>query len=172
MRGLLLAAIAAAALSAGAVHAAAKPVAEGGVTPEEVRGFLQDAGYKAVVKTEKDGHHHVSSAADGLNFDVYLYDCKGDRCAAIQYYLGFDKGKDTPNLEKVNGYNRDKRFMRAYLARRAASPSSSTSASRPAAPGKPCRTTSTPSSAPCRTSRSWSTGSSFCSRIVLSDANC
>jgi hypothetical protein len=115
MKGWLLGALCAAAMVAGAGHAAAKPVPEGGVTPDEIKGWLQDAGYKAVVKTEKDGHHHVTSAADGLNFDVYLYDCKGERCAAIQFYVGFDKGKDTPSLEKVNGYNRDKRFMRAYL---------------------------------------------------------
>lgn len=115
MRKGILAALTAAAVMAGAHGAAAKPVPEGGVTVEEFRQWLEGNGYKAQIEVEKDGAKHVNSASDGLKFSVYFYDCKKDRCASIEYYVGFDKSDDTPSLEKINTWNREKRFLKAYL---------------------------------------------------------
>jgi hypothetical protein len=115
MRTGFLAALAAVAVMAGAQGAVAKPVPEDGVTVEEFRQWLEQNGYKAQVEVEKDGSKHINSASDGLKFSIYFYDCKKDRCASIEYYLGFDKSENTPSLERINTWNREKRFLKAYL---------------------------------------------------------
>ncbi|MBL8774056.1 MAG: YbjN domain-containing protein [Phenylobacterium sp.] len=114
MRIWLLAACVAWACGAAAT-ATGKPLPEGGLTAVEYARWLEDNGYKADIQKDKDGDAHVDSGADGLRFSVYFYDCRKDRCAALQYYVGFDKGPDTPNLEKVNAFNREKRYIKAYL---------------------------------------------------------
>jgi hypothetical protein len=100
-----------------AAPAWSKPIPEGGVTVQEVRTWLIDNGYKAQVETASDGDQHILSGADGLRFSIFFYDCSKGRCAGVQFYLGFDKGPNTPGIEEVNAWNRDKRFLKAYLDR-------------------------------------------------------
>ena len=82
------AAVLALALSAGA--ASARDIPPGGLTLAEVAGWLQQSGYKVESKTTAAGVKYLDSAAEGVNFDIYLYDCKDDRCASMQFAAGFD----------------------------------------------------------------------------------
>lgn len=112
-----LKALAAAVVASGlwASGAVAGPIADGGLTAKEVARWLQDQGYKAELKVGESGKPYVRSAAEGVSFSIYLYDCKaGDRCASLQFSASFDLDKPM-DLKVVNAWNRDKRFLKAYL---------------------------------------------------------
>ncbi|WP_409613853.1 YbjN domain-containing protein [Phenylobacterium sp.] len=102
------------ALTAGpAAHAQLLP--DGGVTAAEVTQALQSRGYKAEVSATSDGEPVILSGADGSNFRVFFYTCRETpRCASIQFAAAFDLDKGM-TLEQINGWNRGKRFGRAYL---------------------------------------------------------
>jgi hypothetical protein len=120
--GRALAALAAAALSlfifAGPVAARALP--PGGMTASELASWLVGAGYPAQVKPDPTtpGDQIVSTATDGIDVDIYLYDCSGDgdarRCTSMQYAAGWP-ASGSYNMERVNGWNRSNRYIKAYL---------------------------------------------------------
>ncbi|KSB90829.1 hypothetical protein AS593_16970 [Caulobacter vibrioides] len=110
---LLLAA--AMALAPAAALAASKPIHADGMTGPEVVKWLQDAGYKAELLTDKTGDPHIKSAANGVNFDIYFYDCTAKpRCKAVQFSAGFDL-KTPLSAGKINEWNRDNRYLKAYI---------------------------------------------------------
>ena len=102
----------AAGLIAGAAQAA--PLPAGGMTVKEVQTWLLDNGYKAEAVKESDGDGYVRSAADGVNFQVHVYDCVKARCASIQMVAGFDVEQKL-SAEKVNAWNGAKRFVTSYI---------------------------------------------------------
>ncbi|MBC6982741.1 YbjN domain-containing protein [Caulobacter sp. 17J80-11] len=108
-------AIATAALVAAAGGgAAAKDIPGGGLTVEEVAEWLGAQGYKADLE-KVEGETHVASAADGVNFDIYMYDCKDQgRCSALQFSAGFDL-TDGTDLDTVNSWNKANRYVKAHL---------------------------------------------------------
>lgn len=112
MRKMARAAALALTLVSGA--AMAKDIPAGGFTVADVVSWLQDQGYKARVVTDKEGKQHVVSAAGGVDFGVYLYDCKGDRCGSIQFAAGWAThgGFDTA---RMNDWNRHNRWARGYF---------------------------------------------------------
>ena len=86
-----------------------------GLSADDVAKWLQDAGYKATVKTNTDGSKSVNSATDGTNFSVDMYDCHDKAtCTAIQFSVGFDT-KGAWTAAKMNDYNSTKRWVRAYV---------------------------------------------------------
>ena len=98
-----------------AAPAIARDLPAGGLTVTEVTKWLQDAGYRADVQTSRDGSKSIQSATDGTNFYVDFYDCKNkDKCASIQFSLGFDT-KGNFNATKMNQWNSDNRWVRAYI---------------------------------------------------------
>jgi hypothetical protein len=103
------------AFSAGA--ASARDIPSGGLTVDEVSAWLRDTGYKAEIKTSKTGEKYISSAAEGVSFEIYMYDCKSDRCASMQLAAGFDLAD--PGLKggaaKINEWNQSKRYIKAYI---------------------------------------------------------
>jgi len=58
----------------------------------------------------------VRSSVDGTPFAIYLYDCRKDRCASLQYAASFSNG-DGLTLARLNAWNRQSRYIRAYLDR-------------------------------------------------------
>ena len=58
----------------------------------------------------------VRSTIDGTPFAIYLYDCKKDRCASLQYEASFANAEGL-SLTKLNNWNRQSRYVRAYLDR-------------------------------------------------------
>ncbi len=97
----------------GVAHAT--PLADGGVTAQEVAASLQAKGYKAEIGKDQGGDPKIHSGAQGVSFDIYFYGCnKGPRCSSLQFTVGFhvDGGM---KLADINSWNRNNRFGRAYL---------------------------------------------------------
>jgi hypothetical protein len=116
IRSLALASVLAGLIGLGAAQgAAAAPLTDGGVTAQEVAAVLQAKGYRAEIGKDNDGDPKVHSGAQGVGFDIYFYGChKGPRCSSIQFTAGFHvEGGMT--LERINQWNRNNRFGRAYL---------------------------------------------------------
>ena len=115
MRIVRLAAAAAIGLVLGGGAANARPLPEGGVTAQEVVEALQAKGYRAQLTKDSAGDPMIESGLDGSTFRVLFYSCRaGGRCASIQFAWALDmpNGMD---LRKINLWNREKRFGRAYL---------------------------------------------------------
>jgi hypothetical protein len=102
----------AAAMCAGVAHA--RPLPEGGVTAQEVAEALQAKGYRAQLTKDSAGDPMIESGLDGSTFRVMFYTCKTGRCASIQFVWALDMD-DGMELRKINQWNREKRFGRAYL---------------------------------------------------------
>lgn len=105
-------AVAAFMLTAGA--AAAKDLPEGGLTAQEVASWLQKNGYRGDISTTSEGRPKVASATQGINFFIHFFDCKGDRCASIQFSAGFTTD-GAYTLEKANQWNNEKRWITATM---------------------------------------------------------
>lgn len=85
--------------------------------PNSIVHYLQNGGYKAKLEADDDGDPVIRTGVDGIDFNVYFYGCKkNQKCSEIQFSAGFDypDGKG-PNLEKMNSWNREWRFSRAFL---------------------------------------------------------
>ena len=95
--------------------ALAKDLPAGGMTLEDVQSWLQDEGYKAQFYPLKDGGRAIASSSDGHTWKIYMYDCNKDgRCGSLQFSMGLDTS-GAFNAEKVNDWNRDNRWARAYI---------------------------------------------------------
>jgi len=58
----------------------------------------------------------LASSADGIKFYVYLFDCNNDRCGSIQFATGpHTSATGKLELERVNEWNKTKRWARAYF---------------------------------------------------------
>lgn len=101
---------AAMALMVGAGPVLAKPLPNGGVTREEVAEWLKKKGYKADIEPNDDGEMMISSTIGGVNYDLYFYGCKDQRCASIEYLAGWTPIDDV-SLEDVNAWNAKKRYV-------------------------------------------------------------
>jgi len=103
-----------------AAPAAARDLPAGGMTATELAGWLRSDGYTAQVKPDPTtpGDQIVSTRTDGIDVDIYLYDCSGEgdarRCTSMQYAAGW-AASSKYNLERVNSWNRGNRYIKAYL---------------------------------------------------------
>lgn len=109
-KSVVYAAMAAALLAA--VPAFARPVPEAGITYEEMAEVLSKAGLPATIDKDSNGARIVKSSVNGVNFDVYFYQCNQGRCGDIQFAAGWSNAKVAP--ARVNEWNRTKRFLRVY----------------------------------------------------------
>lgn len=112
MKRMLLAAAAALVLGVGAAQA--RPIPDEGLTVEEVLAFMKSAGFEAKIAKTDQGEPYVTTAKDGVNFDLDLYDCKDSRCRAVQFVASFDL-KEPLSAAKANEWNLKKRYVRVYL---------------------------------------------------------
>lgn len=113
MKRALFASAAVLALTLVSSAAIAKDLPANGMTIKEMAAWLQSAGYKAEIQTI-DGRKIILSGAEGSDFRIYPEDCKGERCSSLQFAVGFDtKGALTVN--KINEWNRQNRWVRAYI---------------------------------------------------------
>ncbi|MBX9796238.1 YbjN domain-containing protein [Sphingomonas sp.] len=84
--------------------------------PESIAAALRDRGFKAKLTTDKEGDPLIESAASGYSFAVLFLGCENHKaCSSVQFYAGFTR-KGLPQ-EKINEWNRTKRFGRAYIDR-------------------------------------------------------
>jgi hypothetical protein len=114
MRTAKLAGIAVLAIGLCAGPAGAKNLPANGMTIGDIAAWLQGEGYKAQIQTANDGTKNIYSSSNGQNFHIYQYDCKNGRCGSLQFSVGFDT-KGAFNPEKMNEWNRDNRWARAYI---------------------------------------------------------
>lgn len=122
LKGRVLLACAAATLAivGSAAPAAARDLPDGGLTATEIAGWLTHKSFPSQVKPDPTtpGDQIISTTIDGVDSDIYLYDCSGEgdarRCTSIQYVIGAS-AKPSYTLAKVNEWNRKHRYIRAYL---------------------------------------------------------
>lgn len=86
-----------------------------GVTRAEIRDYLAAHGYEAKITTDANNNSIVKTTVDGVTFNVYFYDCQGERCPQIQFSAGW-RMPSPPTPELVNDWNRSKRLARAYTS--------------------------------------------------------
>jgi hypothetical protein len=108
--GKLLGLVGVLAVAAGAalpVHAA--------ITAQEMARALEAKGHHATVTTDDDGDPKVTSMVDDVHLSVFFYGCDHTtRCASVTFQSAFHVDGGVP-LQKVNGWNRDKRFLKTWL---------------------------------------------------------
>lgn len=69
-------------------------------------GFSAEAGQDAV------GDPRIAFRVIGIHCQLYFYDDKNGRASSLQFATGFNA---TPGLDKVNEWNRRKRFLKTWL---------------------------------------------------------
>ena len=98
------------------VPALAGGVPDDGLRARDVADWLQHQHLQAEAPDARSGGTvtEIRSSADGTPFAIYLYDCRKDRCASMQYAASFPAGQGV-SLARINGWNRQSRYVRAYL---------------------------------------------------------
>lgn len=73
------------------------------------------SGYgSANLTTNASGNPRIESRIDGIRFNVIFYGCtENTNCGSVQFTSSWKK--PGLSLEKINSWNRDKRFGKAYL---------------------------------------------------------
>jgi len=119
MRNLLAAFVAFAALTivVESAPANARDLPPKGLTRELVASWLKGRGYSAEIKVDSiSGDTYVATSSNGVNFGVYFYGCDGDDCPDIQYSAGWTDASAITS-DKLDDWNRDHRYVRAYLSK-------------------------------------------------------
>ena len=71
--------------------------------------------HPAKLGTDKMGDPMITSGVGGTTFQVFFYNCTNNKdCATVQFHSGYDL-KTPVSLDKLNEWNRTKRFGRAFL---------------------------------------------------------
>ena len=106
----IVAAAAALALSAAPAHAELVNAKN----PATIKAILESQGWPATLVTKDGDDPYIESNRNGLKFLVLFMNCEDNRnCKTLQYYMGFSDAKDV-SLDRLNQWNRTKRFARAY----------------------------------------------------------
>lgn len=98
----------------------AKPVPAGKVStanPRSIVALLQKDGYRAKLVTDDATRPYIESATAGATFYIYLQNCKEvAECQDVMFRSSYDREEDSPvKIDKINEFNRDNRWARAYL---------------------------------------------------------
>jgi hypothetical protein len=76
---------------------------------------MQASGWIVTMGTDNDGDPKISSRVDSTKFHVYFYGCTDNKdCKSILIKAGYDL-KTPMSATKVNEWNRNKRFGKAYI---------------------------------------------------------
>ena len=90
-----------------------RAIPDGGLTIEEMAAWLEGEGYAVKFVTGESGKRHIETSTQGSPLNIFLGDCKGERCAALEFAAGFSThGKF--DISQINGWNYDNRWCRAY----------------------------------------------------------
>ncbi|HEY1802957.1 MAG TPA: YbjN domain-containing protein [Terracidiphilus sp.] len=93
--------------------AAPRPIPESGLTVEELGSWLENEGYAVKFVTGESGRRHIETNCQGSPLNIFLGDCKGERCASLELAAGFSTGGKF-DVTQINGWNYDNRWCRAY----------------------------------------------------------
>src|ERR1043165_2719440 len=116
----LTAAFCFAAVLAGAGSATAKSISDGGLTTDEVAAWMTGQGIAATVQPNPDtppsgmtqSSTMIRSDSNGVNFEVYSYDCADNRCKSLQLAAGWSGCQRT--TEQMNDWNSHKRWGKGH----------------------------------------------------------
>lgn len=82
--------------------------------PAAIKTIIESRGWSATLVSKTGEDPYIESSRDGVPFLVLFMNCKTGRdCGTLQYYMGFNNAKGIP-LDRLNQWNREKRFARAY----------------------------------------------------------
>ena len=82
--------------------------------PETIKAIVESQGWPATIVAKEGDDPYIESNRGGLKFLVLFMNCEeGQNCKTLQYYMGFSDAKDV-TLERLNQWNKEKRFARAY----------------------------------------------------------
>lgn len=118
IRHLLIAAITATALPAMAQDSKAAATKEQVVIASDPQSFV--AFFEALdmpVRLTEDsvGDPLIEFRSAGDKLSLFFYDCEENvDCQAVQFYSGYN-AEGSVSLEMINGWNTDRRFVRAYI---------------------------------------------------------
>jgi hypothetical protein len=90
-----------------------RPIPDGGLTIEEMSAWLEGEGYTVKFVTGESGRPHIETNSQGFPLNIFLGDCKGERCASLELAAGFSTGGKF-DVSQINGWNYDNRWCRAY----------------------------------------------------------
>lgn len=83
--------------------------------PQSVIDYFFQAGVPAQLTTDSVGDPLVEFRVDADTYQVFFYDCTDNSdCLALQFYTGYRVDGDV-TLDIINGWNMDRRFVRAYM---------------------------------------------------------
>ena len=97
-----------------AAHAADVTVVDGNST-DDILNLMRGYG-SATLGKQDDGTPKVYGKIEGQPYTIYFSSCDDKThtdCQDLDFYAGYLGVK--PSLDKINSWNRDKRFARAYL---------------------------------------------------------
>lgn len=88
-----------------------------GVTPEDVAGVVQEAGFRAKIGKTSDGLHQISSKTQGIDFYIYVVDCDTNLSKdCITLTFGAYLAPNTKlTADAMNQWNADRKFTRAFV---------------------------------------------------------
>ncbi len=82
--------------------------------PATIKAIVESQGWPATIIAKEGDDPYIESNRGGLKFLVLFMNCdEGKNCKTLQYYMGFSDAKDV-TLERLNQWNKEKRFARAY----------------------------------------------------------
>jgi hypothetical protein len=79
-----------------------------------MEAILREVGYRYERRRETGELVVFSLRMRDLGASLFLVDCKGGRCGSLQLFAGFSM-RNPPTLQRINAWNQEKRFSRAYL---------------------------------------------------------
>jgi len=89
------------------------PIPDGGLTIEEMSTWLESEGYGVKFVTGESGRRHIETNTQGFPLNIFLGDCKSERCTSLELAAGFSTGGKF-DVSQINGWNYDNRWCRAY----------------------------------------------------------
>ena len=83
--------------------------------PQSFVDYFEESGYPARLTEDSVGDPLVEYRVDGEKLSLFFYDCTDNAdCQAVQFYSGY-RTEGSVDLELLNAWNSDRRFIRAYL---------------------------------------------------------
>lgn len=97
---------------AASAHAAGSDLLDGS-NVDEILDLAQGFG-DASLDSQSNGDPKIKGEMDGVSYSIYFMNCTdGKNCEDLNFYAGFLDLK--PKQDDINGWNRDKRFGKAYI---------------------------------------------------------
>jgi len=83
--------------------------------PENIADIIRAMGFQARMDKDGAGDPLIRSSSNGVAFQIEFYGCTDNaNCNSLRFYAGYDLRSGT-TLDVVNQWNRDKRYLSAYL---------------------------------------------------------